>query len=373
MGSSTVPLLFVIDYFRNPNAGTESQLFQLVKGLDRSRFKPFLLVFKSSDFLEKGGFPCEYAVLGHSSISSPITWYALFKFARRYRASGGRLAHIFFNDSSVVCPPIFRLFGIQTIISRRDMGYWYTRRYLAFLSLSGRFVSAVITNSEAVKVVTNKHEPVALSDIYVIYNGYEIDHTPREIPTDLRQLKDRYKDCVFVGIVANIRPIKRIEDAVEAVAMLVQQGAEIQLVVIGDGDQTALRALSFRLGVEAQVHFLGARLDVKESLGALDIGLLCSESEGFSNSVIEYMQAGLPVICSGVGGNLEAINDGETGLLYSPGDLKELAGCLNKLVIDRELRVRLGQNARTIAKHRFSMEAMVQQHIDVYDSLLHKE
>lgn len=364
------PILFVIDHFRNPNAGTEGQMFNLIKGLDRARFEPVLLVFRDSEYLQENSFPCDYHVLGHARVFSLTTWAALWKMARRFRTSGIQVAHVFFNDPSVVCPPIFRLNGIKTIISRRDMGYWYTPAYRAMLALSGRFVSAAITNSDAVRQVTTRAEPLAPSQVHVVYNGYELGELAGDLPADLAELRFRYPNAVFAGLVANIRPIKRMEDAVIAVGQLHQKGHDLHLVLIGDGDQADLRLLALQRGVSDRVHFLGPRTDVRACLKALDIGLLCSESEGFSNAIIEYMQAGLPVVCSNVGGNQEAVEHDETGYLYPCGDIGELAWHLEVLSKSSELRQRIGDNALRCARERFSMEAMVAKHQDIYERLI---
>ncbi|MBU2955608.1 glycosyltransferase [Marinobacter sp. F3R08] len=365
------PILFVIDHFRNPNAGTEGQMFNLINGLDRSRYEPTLLVFRDSEYLQKNGFPCEYHVLGSTRLFSPSTWTELWKMARKFRASGVRLAHVFFNDPSVICPPVFRLNGIKTIISRRDMGYWYTPVYRSMLAVTGRFVSAAITNSEAVRQITASSEWLDLSRIHVIYNGYSGRETNHELPADLAELRRKHPDALFAGLVANIRPIKRLEDAIGAVGQLRSGNHDLHLILIGDGDQTNLRLLASELGVAEKVHFLGPRVDVKACLKALDIGLLCSESEGFSNAIVEYMQAGLPVVCSRVGGNPEAVEDGETGFLYPCGDVEVLANHLRMLSDNSELRQRIGDNALISARERFSMEAMVARHQDIYEKLTH--
>ncbi|KPQ01364.1 glycosyltransferase [Marinobacter sp. HL-58] len=364
------PILFVIDHFRNPNAGTEGQLFNLVKGLDRARFEPILLVFRDSEYLQQNGFPCDYHVLGHTRLFAPATWVALWALARRFGASGVRLAHIFFNDPSVICPPVFRLNGIKTIISRRDMGYWYTTAYRAMLAVSGRFVSAAITNSDAVRQVTVKSEPFKLSRVHVIYNGYDGGETGSDLPDDLVSLRNKHPNAVFAGLVANIRPIKRMEDAIKAVGQLHESGHDLHLILIGDGDQADLRLLVSKYGVADKVHFLGPRADVKACLKALDIGLLCSESEGFSNAIVEYLQAGLPVVCSNVGGNPEAVEHGETGYLYPCGDIAELTNHLQALTNSSELRERIGHNAIKRARERFSMETMVAKHQDIYEELI---
>lgn len=366
----TEPILFVIDHFRSPHAGTEGQLFQLVKGLNRSRFTPYLLVFSDSDYLRNQGFPCDYEVLGQCRLSSPATWLALWRFARRFKKQGGRLAHVFFNDPSLICPPVFRSLGIKTIISRRDMGYWYTPAWRAALMVTGRFLSAVIANSQAVGAVTAKKELLNPKYIHVVYNGYEGGLAPRAMPSDLFELRGRHPGAVFVGLVANIRPIKRIQDAIEALVDERCRSTNVQLLVIGDGDATALKDRAVSIGVDERVHFLGRRSDVKACLKALDIALLCSDSEGFSNSIIEYMQAGLPVVCSDVGGNPEAVTHGETGYLYPCGDVTALAAYIGKLAGSVELRRSIGCKASEVARERFGMEQMVIEHQRIYHQVI---
>lgn len=366
----TEPILFVIDHFRNPHAGTEGQLLQLVKGLDRSRFSPNLLVFSDSDYLREQAFPCEYEVLGYSRLSSIATWLALWRFARRFKAKGGRLAHVFFNDPSIICPPVFRSQGIKTIISRRDMGYWYTPAARAALICTGRFVSAVITNSRAVSAVTAEKELVAPNRIHVVYNGYERGSSHVELPSDLLTLRSRYPGAVFAGLVANIRPIKRIQDAILAISDKYSGSAKVHLLIIGDGDPSELINQAKSVGVDERVHFFGRRSDVKACLKAVDIALLCSESEGFSNSIIEYMQADLPVVCSDVGGNPEAVKHGKTGYLYPCGDVDVLAEYLAKLADSEELRRSIGEEAGKVARGRFGMGRMVIEHQLIYQQII---
>lgn len=362
------PILFVIDHFRNPFAGTEGQLYQLVKNLDRERFTPHLLVLTDSDYLRTGQFPCDYTVLGSQRLASPLTWLRLAQLARGFRRQGYLLAHVFFNDSSLICPPIFSLFGIRTLISRRDMGYWYTPGLLRALRVTGRFVTGVLTNSEAVAEITHRKEGIPRERITVIYNGV-VDRSAEkqaEIP-ELVALKQG--GTVIAMLVANIRPIKRIEDAIEATARLVDHEKPLHLVVVGGGDFGPLQALASENGVSDRVHFLGARSDVPGCLAHADIGLLCSESEGFSNSIVEYMQQEIPVVCTDTGGNPEAITHGETGFLYPVGDVPALAETMELLVSDEEKRLSVGGRAREDARSRFSVNQCVNRHQAFYGSI----
>lgn len=363
-----VPILFVIDYFRDPNAGTEGQLKQLISHLDRDRFAPRLLVFKHSDYLGQEGFPCPVSVLGASSLSSPGMWWALFRFAREQFRQGVRLAHVYFNDASVIGPPIFAMTGIKTIISRRDMGYWYTPMYRTLLKITGRFVTRVIVNSCAMGEVTANVENIPRDRISVIHNGYK----PQEVGGDVIAVLEaiRGKGALIAGLVANIRPIKRMQDAIIAVALLRDRGVAMQLVIIGAGDSAELVALAKQRGVEDCVHFLGAREDVQQCLQYFDVALLCSESEGFSNAIVEYQFAGLPVICTNTGGNPEAIINGRTGFLFEVGDVPALADLLHRLISDKGLRRTMGREAVESAAERFSVARMVSEHERIYGELL---
>ncbi|WP_369612044.1 glycosyltransferase [Marinobacter sp. RI1] len=362
-------LLFVIDYFKNPNAGTEGQLYSLIKGLDRTRFNPVLLVFRESKYLQEKGFPCDYYVLGHTRLLSPATWMAMWRFAKKARAMNISVAHIFFNDPSVICPPILRVNGIRVIISRRDMGYWYNLKYRFMLAMSGRFVSRAIVNSKAVGAVTSINEPLNSKKISIIYNGYEFYDSGDLIPHDISSLRRRYPEAIFIVLVANVRPIKRISDAIHALVHPSLRDKNLHLVVIGDGDLDMLKSLSYKLELGERVHLLGPRSDVRQCLNGFDIGVLCSESEGFSNAIVEYMQAGLPVVCSNVGGNPEAVSHGENGFLYPVGDISALASYLDDLYKDSSLRHCMGKESLRTATERFSMRRMVMEHERVYESL----
>lgn len=369
------PLLYVIDYFRDPHAGTEGQLYALVEGLDKSEFAPHLLVFEDSPWLREHGFPCDYTVLGHRSLASPATWFAMLRLALRFRQQGYRLAHVFFNDASVICPPVFRIFGIPTLLSRRDMGYWYTPALKRILRLTGRFSEGVVANSKAVQAVTAAAEGFAADDIHVIYNGFPDSKKSTSIVSpqtrELERLQE--KRCLLMGLVANIRPIKRIEDAVRCLALLRDSVPALNLVVIGSGDGADLARYAREHGVEDRLHLLGSSDDVASCLAYLNIAILCSESEGFSNAIVEYKRAGLPVVCSEVGGNPEAVTHGEDGFVYPVGDTESFARVIKALADNPELRKTMGDLAKQNSEKDFSMAMMVESHQSLYRSIVARQ
>lgn len=363
-------VLFVMDQFVNPYAGTESQLFKLISHLPAEGITPRLLVLRSSPFVENGEMPCPVDVLGHASLRDPRTWLSFWRYARRARKNGIKVAHVFFNDASVVAPPLFRSTGIRTIISRRDMGYWYTPLYLKLLRQTGRFVDQVVVNSEAVRQVTHDKEGIALDRIQVIYNGY-VPKSRNDLPkvAELERLRETIGEAPMAMLVANLRPIKRISDALEALRVLKEQGVFLHLVILGGGDQKVLKETAQKLGVMGQVHFLGSRNDVDACLSYGHVGLMCSQSEGYSNAIVEYMRAGLPVIASDVGGNKEAVQHAATGWLFPVGNFRALAGLLKTVHDQPEIAKVMGDRGRDLAEKKHSLQTMVDAHVSLYSRM----
>lgn len=370
MSDSQKPLklLLVIDRLTNPHAGTEGQFLLLIKLLCDAGCDLRVMVLANSPWLSANPLPCPTHIVGSSSVKSPVSWWRVYRYAKQLRAEGFSLAHIFFNDASVICPPMFYFAGIKSIISRRDMGFWYNRFYKAILPFTGKFVACALSNSRAVADVTGKVERLPEHKLRVIYNGYNRAPVANARVAELQALQEQ--GARLLGLVANIRPIKRMQDAIAALATLDLQKHNPHLVIIGEGDSGELTALARSLGVAERVHFLGSRSDIPDCLAYFTVGLLCSESEGFSNAIVEYQFAGLPVICSRTGGNPEAVTDNKTGWLYDVADVKTLAARLAQLLEKPEVASELGKAARAEAEARYTISAMLNQHLALYRELL---
>lgn len=361
-------ILLVIDRLTNPHAGTEGQFLLLIDLLQKAGYELRVVILASSDWLSSNPLPCTTIVIGSSSIKSLKTWWRVYNQARQAKANGFQLAHIFFNDASVVCPPMFALAGIKSIISRRDMGFWYNSIYRAVLPFTGKFVSYVLSNSRAVANVTGEVERIPESKLRVIYNGFNRTLSTEASVPELEALK--VSGATLFGLVANIRPIKRMQDAISALARLDLINHNPHLVIIGAGDATELKALATELGIGERIHFLGSRSDIPDCLQYLSAGLLCSESEGFSNAIVEYQFAGLPVICSRTGGNPEAVTQDQTGWLYEVGDVAELSKAMTAVLNAPERAKAMGTAAKKEAKSRYTIDAMLNQHLSLYRELI---
>jgi len=362
--------MYLIDVYRDPYAGTEKQLYNLISGLDRTRFEPALTLFRPSAHIDNCGFPCPVNVLHINKLFSLATLFAMVKFALTLRQNGFRLVHIFFNDASLIAPLILKAAGIKVIISRRDMGFWYTPATLAVLRFNRFFIDRAVVNSQAVKQVTHQLEHIPANRIDVIYNGYASEDTPVATPGADHVLPCRNGQTRIIGIVANIRPVKRIDDLVRAFRQVHNQHPDTELVIIGSGDSAPLAQLAQELDISEHVHFLGAQTAVIPLIRQFDVAVLCSDSEGLSNAIIEYIQSGVPVVCTDTGGNNELVINAETGYLVPVGDINMLAEKLNLVLNDPAHAAVMARHASVQIARLCNLENMLAQHAALYTGLI---
>nr|WP_282598236.1 glycosyltransferase [Chromobacterium violaceum] len=147
-----------------------------------------------------------------------------------------------------------------------------------------------------------------------------------------------------------------------------------RLILVGRFTEYAavLQTMVSELGLTDNVVFLGERADAIAICSAADIGLLCSHEEGFSNSILEGMLAGLPMIVTNVGGNAEAVLNGVCGLVVAPKQPRLLAEAILKLASDPELRGQMASKGRERARQEFSFDTCVKKYSSLYQGLLRK-
>lgn len=357
---------YLIDHFKDPYAGTEGQLYALIKALVEQKKRIEVGVFRNSDYIKSGDFPCSVKVLGITKMFSPVAFFRLFQLGFYLRKNNFKLVHIFFNDASVIAPIVLKCFGIKVIISRRDMGFWYTNTLKKILRFNANFVNACICNSEAVKQITVESEGYKPQQVHVVYNGLPSHKLTEGLSTHQESNVNRSTGNKVIGIVANIRPVKRMQDLISAFAMVKQTVSQAQLIIVGDGDNTALHQQAASLGVVDSVQFAGAQKDVAKFITQFDVATLTSESEGLSNAIIEYMVYSKPVVCSRVGGNPELITHGTNGLLYDVANVEQLASHLTQLLSDPKLSEEYGRKGREKVEKEFSIEQMVSNTLAIY-------
>jgi glycosyltransferase involved in cell wall biosynthesis len=178
---------------------------------------------------------------------------------------------------------------------------------------------------------------------------------------------------------ARLSKVKGIEYFLEAAAAVAKRFEEARFLIVGDlkddpAYKASLKRQAIRLGLGRRVIFTGFRLDVPELLAEATISVLpCHTGEGLSNSILESMAAGLPIVATTVGGNPELVDDARTGILVPPRDAGALAGALSLLLSDAEMARRFGAAGRERAVKEFSLERMVRTTENFYLSLMDRE
>jgi glycosyltransferase involved in cell wall biosynthesis len=211
-------------------------------------------------------------------------------------------------------------------------------------------VACIVVNSHAMRErLRNDAGWLRTRTIDVVHNGIDTTYF-RPLP-DLRHETRGALGIAAHAFVASFHGIlqerKRVHLLIRA-AMLLQPAVDVHLLIIGDGpNAAALRELAGELQVPAT--FTGLRGDIPELLAGADVSVHLSDSEGFSNSVLEALACGLPVVASDATSHPEQIEDGVTGILVAPGDPAAVADALRNIALDRARRDAMARAARTAA------------------------
>jgi sugar transferase (PEP-CTERM/EpsH1 system associated) len=213
--------------------------------------------------------------------------------------------------------------------------------------------------------------------IVSIVNGVDIDRFTPTISGPKSGLRRplRLSDVMVFGTVGRMEPEKdqiTLGKAFVRLAHRVDQvGATVRLVIVGDGSLRAkVQQIFDEAGVSGIVSFAGVREDVGNLLQTMDVFVLPSLAEGISNTILEAMATGLPVVATNVGGNPELVVHGETGYLVPKADPEAMADAMLRYVENRYLIRQHGAAARQRVVEGFSIKRMVERYLDVYDTLI---
>jgi glycosyltransferase involved in cell wall biosynthesis len=343
----------LIDVLEDIKGGAERQVYELLRRIDRARFEPFLYV------LHQNVIPQEVQALGMGikglglkriyDFKGIIEGIKFARFAQREKID----VVLTYHFASDIWGTVFgKLGGAKTIISsRRDVGFWRDKGHIRAYKFVNRWVTRIITVSEAVRRMVLDEESVAPAKVITIYNGVDIS---RFMGHQVTRSPGHQKIC-HVGNFNS--PEKGQFYLIEAFKIVLDRYPEAQLMLVGDGPllESHKVTMSQSHNVKDKIRFLGKRSDIPEILAKSDVCVLPSLSEGLSNALIEYMAAGKAVVATAVGGNVEVVKDGVNGLLVPAKDPAALAVAIMKLLEDPALAERLGRNARATVERDFEV------------------
>jgi glycosyltransferase involved in cell wall biosynthesis len=363
-------IAFVIDSIDSwEDGGTEKQLKKIIGALDRKYFEPELYFLRPSQGLNPEDFPCPLRVASPRPGPKWSRSSVLYHLIRLFRTHRPHLVQTVFRDATYYGVLAARIARVPiVVISRRNAAYWRTGTDRLALKLINRLADAWQCNSRAAFESLTQGESVPAMRIEILPNALNVGPlspaTSEEKAAIRRQLRLPEAGPVLVSV-ANLTPVKDPFTLVEAAAQVRRALQEATFLVVGEGPlRTSLQERIKKEGLDDAVRLVGAQSDVRTFLAAADIGLLTSQSEGASNSLLEYMAMGLPSVVSDIPANHEMLD----GVFFEPGNPKDLTERILELWGDATQRERLGNDYRQRIEG-YAPEALVKRAQGYYSKL----
>lgn len=355
--------------------GTERHLLQVLPALSED-FRPRLFVMRAGGSLEpvlEGKGIEVYAPPAVIGTWMGILWTAL-RVAAEMMISRKAIVHFYLPEAYLVggmCGVLTR--HRNMVMSRRSLNVYQQSHPIAarLERWLHRHMSLIMGNSGAV-IQNLRSEGVPESRLRLIYNG--IDLSLFDGPSRRDELRARLgigSTELVIVVVASLVCYKGHKDLIAGLGLVAaRMDQPWRLVLVGrdNGMERDLRTQAAELGIAERVVFLGEAANVESVWKIGDIGVLPSHQEGFSNSVLEGMASGLPMIVTDVGGNPEAVEHGVSGIVVPPHSSESLGQAVLELAGDLERRRALGAAARRRIEERFSLDSCISAYRDVYGS-----
>ncbi len=371
---SKINILYLIDVFSGL-AGAERNLHEIVKNINKEEFTPYVVALKEGDELatiEKLGiYAKSLNITKIYNLKGIKKLIALIRFIKDNKI---QIIVSYHESSDFLSVLAGKLAGVKILISsRRDLGYKLRKRHILAYKLLNRYFTKIITVSDAVAKTIQIREKTSEDKTITIYNGVDFARTTPDNykEKELTALGIK-QNTIKIGVLATFRPVKGLEYFINAAKKLKLKKNNIQFLIIGkNSGHNSGYANELELLSGNAVAFFEFQRDIAKLINMLDIVVLPSLSEGFSNTLIEAMSASKPVIATNVGGNPEAIVNGETGILVPPADEMALEKAIIKLVDDKDLRIKMGNKGKEEAQTRFNLQKMIRTNEILYHHLLH--
>lgn len=351
-------------------SGAEKQLTLLAQGLPRDEFSPHVVALTRGGpyqrVLEDAGVPV--TVIGKSWKADIGAYFRLKRELGRLQPD---LVHTWmFAANAYTRIALGRRPPCPVVVSERCVDSWKSAWQLGVDRWLAPRTAAIVGNSVSVLQFYEQHGlPTTL--LHAIPNGVSPAATHGMTHEEVCREVDIPTSSFLAGYVGRLAPQKRVQDLVWAVETLRQIRPQFHLIIIGNGPECErLENFADAIGCSDNVHFLGHQGDAAAWMAGLDAVCLASSFEGMSNSLMEAMMAGKPVVVSDIAANRELVSHEQTGLLVKLGDGVGYMQFFRRLMDEPELGPRLGTAAQQHMREHFSVEKMIERHIELYRVLL---
>lgn len=366
--------------------GTEGQIHQLTQDLNKNLFDiRFACLKKYGPYLgelEQWQLPVQEFPI--RTFFNPVTYWQILRLAAFMRTHQIHISHSYNFYANLISVPAARLAGVPLVIaSIRDRGVYLSDRQRHVQKWICSLADRVLVNAETIKVWLTE-QGVSDHKITVINNGLAL--SPFDSPaltSDIRLELGLPANARLIIMLARLNPQKGIHEFLEAAALVKKNHPDTHFLIVGESlvskNGTVERDKDYHnvlyqqaetLGISQCTWFLGHRRDTASLLLQSNISVLPSYSEGLSNSLIESMAAGLPLVATDVGGNKELVKDGVNGFLVPIRDVHSLATAIDSILSDPALAESFGQASKELCRNNYSIKNMTAATEQVYLSLI---
>jgi sugar transferase (PEP-CTERM/EpsH1 system associated) len=360
--------------FRFDYGGLENGVVNVINGLPETLFRHAVIALTDASDFQRRIRRKDVTVhaLNKRAGKDPGSYMRLFRLLRQLRPA---IVHTR-NLGTLDCTLVARLAGVPSRIHGEHGWDTYdpdgtNRKYRALRRMLNPTIDRFVTVSTELEQWLVQNVGIRAAKVQRICNGVNTDvFRPRSSPARTLLPAERFPpQSIVVGSVTRFMDIKDPLNLVRGfiAARRAQRGSRLRLLMVGDGALRApAQALLDEAGEAANAWLPGSRDDVAALLQEMDVFALSSRREGISNTVLEAMASGVPVVASATGGNLELIEDGRTGILVPAADSEAIARALLAYASDDEMRERHGRAARARAEREYSLRRMLADYESLY-------
>lgn len=259
--------------------------------------------------------------------------------------------------------------GVPTIISsQRSIDDWKYPWHVWLDRWTARYAKTIIANSQYTRDLLALREKIPAKKIAVIYNGIEPlpEFTDKELAEFKKKHDLRDKD-ILVGCVTRFHREKGVHFIPAIVQAVIRQDPQVKFILVGDGpEKKKISAEIGRLKLSEHVRFTGFYPEASRITALCQVFFLASQEESFPQALLEALSAGVPAVCTDVGGVKELIAPRETGLLVPPKDPRLLAETITWLLNHPSEAQAMGDKAKILVQNNFQLSAKVQQLREIY-------
>ncbi len=364
------------------DGGTERQVLELLRHLDRKLFEPSLILMEGAN-VERSHDLVEHCFVLGLLQSGNARWLsrgasmarAVLQAGSHMKQLRSEIVHAFLPGPCILGGLAARMARVPLVIgSRRSLPTQYRAGRLTAGwadTAAFRLADFNLGNSNAVtrEMICNAGCPE--NKCGTLHNGVDLQRFHPDVSSDLRRQIGWTRDEIVFGQIANFRAGKRQGDFVKMAAILLQKHPQARFILAGAdyGTQPSIVRQIESSGLGSKIKLLGANSSPEEIFAALDVYICASEAEGFSNVILEAMACAKPVIATAVGGNPEAVRHEHSGFLVPVGNVAALSHRADALLADESLRKRMGLKGRELVELEFSLSAMVTAQQELYLNL----